>query len=151
MLLAEALGERADAQRRLAALKRRIGDNALVQEGEVPAENPRVLLDEAEGLVERIREIVVAVNTANTATALTDGTSVTEAIARRDALGTRIRLLVDAAGEATTRSRRRYGLREIRDVAMLDVAALRATADQLTNERRRLDVQLQQANWTTEL
>lgn len=150
MLLAEALVERADAQRRLAALKRRIGDNALVQEGEVPAENPRVLLDEAEGLVERIREIVVAVNTANTATALTDGTSVTEAIARRDALGTRIRLLVDAAGEATTRSRR-YGLREIRDVAMLDVAALRATADQLTDERRRLDVQLQQANWTTEL
>lgn len=150
MLLAEALVERADAQRRLAALKRRIGDNALVQEGEVPAEDPRALLDEAEGLVERIREIVVAVNTANTATALADGTSVTAAIARRDALGTRIRLLVDAAGEATTRSRR-YGLREIRDVATLDVSALRATADQLTDERRRLDIQLQQANWTTEL
>lgn len=150
MLLAEALVERADAQRRLADLKRRIAANALVQEGETPAEDPRVLLDEAERLVERIRAIVVSVNTANTATALPDGTTVTAAIARRDALGTRIRLLVDAAGEATTRTRR-YGLREIRDVAMLDVGALRTTADELTAERRRLDVQLQQANWTTEL
>lgn len=150
MLLAEALAERADAQRRLADLKRRIAANALVQEGETPAEDPRVLLDEAERLVERIRAIVVSVNTANTATALPDGTTVTAAIARRDALGTRIRLLVDAAGEATTRTRR-YGLREIRDVAMLDVGALRTTADELVAERRRLDVQLQQANWTTEL
>lgn len=150
MLLAEALLERADAQERLGDLKRRIAENARVQEGDEPAEDPRELLAEAERVVARIRELIVAINATNAATRLPDGETVTEAIAHRDALGMRMRLLVDAAHKAADRVPR-FGRAEIRDVAMLDVRALRSEADRLAADRRALDRRLQQANWATEL
>lgn len=46
MKLATALSERADLQRRLAALQNRLNNNAKVQEGEAPAEAPKTLLAE---------------------------------------------------------------------------------------------------------
>jgi hypothetical protein len=150
MLLAEALNERADAQRRIADLTRRIAANARVQEGETPAEDPQALLDQAIEVNERIRALVVAVNLTNTMTTLPDGTTVTEALARRDALSHRMRLVADAATRAADKLAR-YGHSEIREVATLDVAALRAEADRLAAERRELDAQLQRINWTTEL
>ena len=150
MLLAEALIERADAQRRLADLRQRIAANALVQEGEEPAEDPNALLDEAARLIDRVQELLVAVNATNSATRLPDGTTVTEALAQRDALSLRARLLVDAAKAAANRTGR-YGLKEIRDVAVLDVADLRGRADALVAGRRELDVRLQRVNWATEL
>ena len=116
MLLAEALNERADAQRRLSDLKQRIGDNARVQEDEDPAEDPQALLDQAIAVNERIRALIVAVNITNTATMLSDGTTVTEALARRDALSQRMRLITDVANPATVKLTR-WGRAEIREVA----------------------------------
>lgn len=150
MLLAEALNERADAQRRLAELRQRIGDNARVQEDVAPAEDPQALLDQAIEVTERIRALIVAVNVTNAVTRLPGGATVTEALARRDALGQRIRLVTDAANRAIDKLAR-FSRSEIREVAVLDVPALRAQADELAAERRDLDVQLQQVNWTTEL
>lgn len=150
MLLAEALNERADAQRRLADLKQRIGDNARVQEDEHPAEDPQALLDQAIEVNERIRALIVAVNVTNTATVLADGTTVTEALARRDALSQRMRLVTDVANRATVKLTR-WGRAEIREVATLDVGALRAEVDRLAAQRRELDAELQRVNWTTEL
>jgi hypothetical protein len=150
MLLAEALNERADAQRRLADLKQRIGDNARVQEGEHPAEDPRALLDQAIEVNDRIRALIVAVNVTNTATRLPDGATVTEALAQRDALSQRMRLVTDAANRATDKLAR-WGRAEIREVATLDVAALRGEADRLAAQRRELDAELQRVNWMTEL
>lgn len=150
MLLAEALNERADAQRRLLDLRDRIRANARVQEGEQPAEDPQVLLDQAIDVSERIRVLVVAVNVTNTATRLPDGTTVTAALARRDALGRRIRVVTEAAKRAGDNVAR-WGRAEIREVAVLDVATLRAEADRLAAERIALDAELQRINWTTEL
>ena len=150
MLLAEALNERADAQRRLAELRQRIGENARVQEGVTPAEDPEALLAQAVEVTDRIRALVVAVNVTNASTRLPEGATVTEALARRDALGQRIRLLTDAASRAVDKLAR-FGRSEIREVAVLDVRALRAEADRLAAERRDLDAQLQRINWTTEL
>ncbi len=150
MLLAEALNERADAQRRLGDLRDRIGANARVQDGDRPAEDPQMLLDQAVDVSERIRALIVAINLTNTVTRLPDGTTVTAALARREALGRRIRVMTEAAGRAATRMAR-WGRAEIREVAVLDVAALRAEADRLAAERRALDAELQQINWTTEL
>jgi hypothetical protein len=150
MLLAEALNERADAQRRLVDLRDRIGANARVQEGERPAEDPQVLLDQAIDISERLRVLIVAINVTNTATRLTDGTIVTAALARREALGRRIRVVTEAATRAGSKVAR-WGRAELREVAVLDVAALRAEADRLATERRALDAELQQINWTTEL
>lgn len=150
MLLAEALNERADAQRRLADLTKRIADNARVQEEEAPAEDPEALIAQAVEVNERIRALVVAVNVTNTATTLPDGTTVTEALARRDALGRRIRLVRDTADRATNRLAR-WGRSELREVATVDIAELRSEADRLVTQRRELDAELQRVNWTTEL
>ena len=46
MKLAEALSERADIQKRIQQLRSRLRRNALVQEGEKPAEDPHALLEE---------------------------------------------------------------------------------------------------------
>ena len=48
MKLAEALQERADINSRLAELYPRLSNNAIVQEGEKPAEDPQSLIDEIE-------------------------------------------------------------------------------------------------------
>ncbi len=135
---------------RLADLKRRIAENARVQDGEVPAEDPSDLLEEADRVLARIRRLIVAVNTTNAATRMADGTTVTEVLARREELGARARLLKEAAEHAGERMRR-YGLSEIREVATLDVKELRDKADRLAAERRALDLQLRQLNWTTDL
>ena len=44
MKLAEALLLRADLQKKVISLKKRIGENAKVQEGDTPSENPVELL-----------------------------------------------------------------------------------------------------------
>lgn len=49
-LLAEALSERAEAQARLESLRERLMSVARVQEGDVPDEDPAVLLAEAEAV-----------------------------------------------------------------------------------------------------
>lgn len=45
----------------------------------------------------------------------------------------------------------RYGLAEIRTLVTVDVAALRAQADELARERRELDTLIQATNWQVEL
>ena len=50
MKLANALAQRADLQRRMAQLGSRLMNNAKVQEGEQPAEEPKELLAELESL-----------------------------------------------------------------------------------------------------
>lgn len=150
MLLAEALCERADAQRRLLDLRDRIGINARVPVGTAPAEDPQRLLEQAVDVSERIRVLIVAINVTNTVAELPDGTSVTAALARREALGQRIHLTTEAAKRAGT-TVARWDRGEIREVAMLDVAALRTEADRLSAERRALDADLQRSNWAIEL
>ena len=146
MLLAEALNECAEAQRRLADLKLRIGDNARVYEDRRPAEDPQALLDQAIEVNERIRVLGLAVDAANAATRLPDGTAVTEAQAKRDALDRRLELVTDAANSSSG-SNTSFG----RPIAVLDVAALRAEAERLATQRRALDAEIQRVNWTTEL
>jgi hypothetical protein len=149
-LLAEALSERADARRRLSDLRYRIGQNARVQEGTRPAEDPQVLLNRALDTSDRIRVLAVAIDVTNVASTLPDGTTVTEALAHIDALDRRIRVLTEAADRATDRVARR-GRSEVRELSMFDVGGLRDDADRLAAERRVLDAALQLVNWTTEL
>ncbi len=48
MKLAEALQERADLNKRISDLQGRLNQNSLVQEGEIPNEDPNVLMQELE-------------------------------------------------------------------------------------------------------
>ena len=85
MLLAEALARRAEAQDRLNKLQERLVQGAMIQEGDTPVEDPAAMLEEAAALLQEIETLVRRINHTNAQTAF-EGATLTDAIARRDAL-----------------------------------------------------------------
>ena len=81
MKLAEALQERADLNRKIEELRRRLGNVILVQEGEEPAEDPAELLEELNAAVARLEELMAAINLTNCRTKA-NGMTLTALIAR---------------------------------------------------------------------
>ena len=150
MKLAEALAERADAQRRLAQLKQRVVLSARVQEGEEPPEDPRELLSDADRIVGQLEDLIKRINRTNASSEFEAGASVTEALARRDVLSIQRDLYAEAAQAASVRQDR-YSRSEVKFVTTLDVSALRRRADALSKEYRELDARLQAKNWEIEL
>ena len=65
MKLSEALSERSDIAKRIDRLYDRLVNNAKVQEGENPAEDPEALIAELNGLTERMTELVTRINLTN--------------------------------------------------------------------------------------
>lgn len=149
MKLAEALQERADLNRRIQQLRSRLNDNALCQEGEKPAEDPKALLKELDRCVEELETLMSRINLTNCATKV-EGKTLTEQIARRDALTLKVsayRDLVSAASQGTYRASRT----EIKILPTVDVAKLQKQVDDLSKELRLLDNTIQATNWATEL
>ena len=149
MKLAEALSERADIQKRIQQLRGRLRRNALVQEGEKPAEDPHVLLEEYGRLCERYEELIRRINLTNAAT-FHNGEPLTALLARRDALIERVSGLNDFLQEASNTAARATRS-EIVIRSTVDVSALQKQADELSKQLRELDVRIQGLNWTTEL
>ena len=89
MRLAEALQERADLNKKIAELRRRLENCLLVQEGEEPVEEPEQLLGELDAAVERLEVLMAAINLAN-CTTKAKGMTLTELIARKDALSLKV-------------------------------------------------------------
>ena len=150
MKLAEALIHRADLKQRLAQLHERIVRNAKHQEGDPPAEDPNVLLKEFESSVVDYETTIARINRTNLEARLEDGTTITEAIARRDGLLLRIATYRKLSAEATVVSTR--GLKtEIKFVSSVDVRATQVEADRLSRSHRELDARIQAANWSYDL
>ena len=84
MKLANALSQRSELQTRIRQLETRLYNNAQVQEGEQPAEDPQELLRELEEDYARLEGLISAVNRTNNATRLEDGTTLSDLLARRD-------------------------------------------------------------------
>jgi hypothetical protein len=150
MKLAEALLLRADLQKKLASLRERIVANAVVQEGDRPHEQPDQLIKEAFGVLAELEKLISNVNKTNLATRLPDGRTLTEAIARRDTLVQEHALLI-AAIAGCRKEPARYGVREIKWVATMEVAKLQKQADDLARNIRELNALVQQANWGADL
>ena len=149
MNLAEALQERADLNRKIGELNGRLNNNALVQEGEETAEDPKALLKELDKAVARLEEVTAAVNERNCRTVV-EGRSLTAWIARRDALRIQIssyRSLTDAASRTVTRGMRT----EIKILSAVNVKELQRRCDALSKELRLVENRIQEINWTTEL
>ena len=153
MRLAEALSHRADAQKRFAQLRTRIEANARYQEGEEPSEDAVALLAEAGQVLDEIEDLIRRINATNASTPLEDGRTITDGIAERDVLKLRHALLSGAAGAAAGTSGRGYRqLRsELREIAALPVAEIRAQADDVARRLRQLDTSIQQRNWEVDL
>ena len=81
--------------------------------------------------------------------------TLTDALARRDVLRMRHAAISAAADAAAGGGRRGPGCRqlrsELRTLAALPVADLRARADALARELRELDVLIQRHNWEADL
>lgn len=149
MKLAEALQERADLNRKIDELKRRLSNAILVQEGEEPAEDPSALLTQLDEATARLEQLIAAINLTNCRTKV-NGETLTALIARKDALLVRLaayRDLVYQAGQNTSRARGT----EIRVRATLKAAELQKMVDTMAKEVRLLDNLLQETNWKTRL
>lgn len=149
MKLATALSERADLQRRIAELAGRLNNNARVQDGEKPSEDPKELLEELNKDFERLEELVARINHTNNVTTSGDVT-LTDLIAKRDCLKQKIgimRSFLNAASEKVTR----YSQTEIRILSTVSVSDLQKDLDGLSKELRQTDEIIQELNWTTDL
>ncbi|GJJ79572.1 DIP1984 family protein [Pasteurella canis] len=150
MKLAEALMQRADAQRRLAQLNQRLQQNAKYQEGEKPAENPIELLLEYRQVADSLERLVVQINQTNNLIALSNGMKMVEALAKRDRLKDEHSALIKLA-ESALPEQDRYSRSEIKMLSAVDIKAIRQQADQVAKAHRELDVFIQQANWQYDL
>ncbi len=149
MKLATALSERADLQRRISELSGRLNNNARVQDGEKPAEDPQELLTELNKDFDRLEELVARINRTNNETKSGD-TTLTDLIAKRDCLKQKIgimRSFLNTASEKVSR----YSKTEIRILSTVSVSELQKEVDKLSKELRETDETIQGLNWTTDL
>lgn len=149
MKLAEALQERADLNKRIDVLERRLQNNVVMQEGVPPVEQPEQLLTELNAALDRLELLVTAINTTNMSTMVEDQ-PLTALLARRDVLQKKLSILRNTIHAASNLSQRSRGA-EIRQLAVLDVPAMQKQVDRMSHDFRLLDNSIQAANWTTDL
>ncbi len=149
MKLATALSERADLQERLSELGIRLNNNSKVQEGEKPSEEPGELLEELDRIIRRMEELIARINLTNSRT-VRDGKTITELLARRDCLKSKIQIMRNFLDNASNRTHRMTHS-EIKIVSTVPVADLQKKVDALSKELRECDELIQELNWTTEL
>ena len=149
MKLAEALIERSDLQARIEAMQSRLTNNARVQEGEKPAEDPVKLLAELDTMTAQLEDLICRINLTNSSTKIGD-TTITGLIAHRDCLTKKITIIrnfLNSAGQLWQRATRT----EIVIKSTVSIEELQKTVDSLSKELRETDTKIQSANWTTDL
>ena len=149
MKLAQALILRADTQKRIEQLKVRLLSNAKTQENESPSEDPKLLLKELDKLTRELFTLICSINLTNSS-AKFDGMSLTEMIAKKDALVLKANVLREFATSASQKVDL-YSSSEIKILSTVDVAALQKQVDALSKEIRELEMKLQEANWVVDL
>ena len=150
MKLAEALILRADLQKRMEHIRGRLYNNVLTQEGELPSEDPNILLKEFMSLQTELTTIIKAINRTNNNTPFNDDMTLSEALVERDAILARRTILSHAADRASERQDR-YSRTEIKTVSMIDIKQFQKDADKLSKEYRAFDTKIQGMNWTIDL
>lgn len=149
MKLAQALILRSDTQKRIEQLKVRLISNAKTQENESPSEDPKLLLKELDKLTSELFTLICSINLTNS-NAKFDGMSLTEMIAKKDALTLKANVLREFATSASQKVDL-YSNSEIKILSTVDVAALQKQVDALSKEIRELEMKLQEANWSVDL
>ena len=143
MKLAEALQERADLNKKISDLQGRLNQNSLVQEGEIPNEDPNVLMQELEAAIARLQQLIKDINLTNCAT-IVEGRSLTQIIAEKE--GAIMRLLHIVLADSASAINYRARGSEIKMMATVNVSELQKTADKISKEIRKLDNLLQSTN-----
>ncbi|WP_251318723.1 DIP1984 family protein [Flintibacter muris] len=150
MKLANALSQRSELQTRIRQLEVRLNNNALVQEGEQPAEDPMELFRELEEDYARLEDLVARINRTNNSTRTENGAALSDLLARRDCLKGRLGGLRNFLNNASAMVHR-HSASEIRIKSTVNVRQLQKQVDSLAKELRELEETIQEKNWTTEL
>ena len=150
MKLAEALIERKAIKTKMEELKKRIYQNAQVQDGDSPIESPLVLIEELNQEIKAFENIVNKINKTNSKILLDEDLTMAEALIQRDMLRYRHFVIVNLADKATPTTER-YSQREIKFTPTVNVAQVRKSADEVAKACRQLDMKIQQANWLNDL
>ncbi len=149
MRLATALSERADLQRRLSEIGIRLNNNSRVQDGEEPSESPEELQEELDRILCRMEELIARINLTNSKT-VHEGKTITELLAHRDCLKSKVQIMRNFLDNASNRVNRMTHS-EIKIISTVPVNQIQKTLDGLSKELRETDEMLQELNWTTEL
>ena len=150
MKLANALSQRSELQTRIRQLEVRLNNNALVQEGEQPAEDPMELFRELEEDYARLEDLVARINRTNNSTRTENGAALSDLLARRDCVKGRLGGLRNFLNNASAMVHR-HSASEIRIKSTVNVRQLQKQVDSLAKELRELEETIQEKNWTTEL
>ena len=150
MKLATALSRRKELQTHIHELEDRLMNNAQVQEGEEPAEDPRELLGELAADHQELERLISAINRTNDRTAAEGEKTLSDLLARRDCLRGQLGIWRNFLSCASaTVSRRTVG--EIKIRSTVAVKDFQKQVDQGAKELRQLEERIQELNWTTEL
>lgn len=157
MKLAEALQERADLNTRIAQLRVRISNNALVQEGEKTPENPDDLIRQLNTALQQLTNLITRINLTNSVTMVNESSltgektkSLTELIAERDMLKVKLEVFRDIVNTASATVYRARGT-EIKVLPAISVQKIQKEVDQISKQLRLVDNKIQETNWLTEL
>lgn len=150
MKLAEALSIRKDLQKRIQQLGQRIQYNVKVQEDDEPLEQPEELMKELDSCFVQIEELMWRINTTNMQTKNAEGKTLTQLMAQKDVLTMRINTLRNVFDRASE-GQDRYSRSEIKMVTVVDVKSLGKLVDKYSLQLRKLDIEIQTLNFTTEL
>ena len=157
MKLAEALQERADLNTRIAQLRVRISNNALVQEGEKTPENPDDLIRQLNTALQQLTNLITRINLTNSVTMVNESSltgektkSLTELIAERDMLKVKLEVFRDIVNTASASVYRARGT-EIKVLPAVNVQKVQKEVDQISKQLRLVDNKIQETNWLTEL
>lgn len=149
MKLATALSERSDIQNKISEISVRLNNNAKVQDGDTPAENPLKLIEELDGLLVRLETLMAKINFTNSKIVYNEKT-ITELLAHRDCLKKKIEVIRNFLNSASNRVNRMTRT-EIKIISTVPVAEIQTTLDCLSKELRQTDEKIQELNWTSEL
>lgn len=149
MKLANALAERVHLQLRLSEIEKRLNNNAKVQAGEAPAENPEDLLTEMDGILSDLEDIITKINLANSRIQA-DGVTMTALLSKRDCLKRRLGIMRNFLNTASERVNR-YSKSEVIIKSTVSVPELQKKVDAYSKELRLVDEKIQELNWTTEI
>lgn len=150
MKLAEALMERKAIKTKMEELKKRIYQNAQIQEGDVPIESPVSLIEELKSEVEKFENLIIKINETNSTAKLENGMTLMDAIVKKDMLNYMHLMYLNLADKATPKNER-YSQREIKTIPNVNITEIRKKADEMAKEYRMLDSKIQEANWKVDL
>lgn len=148
MKLGEALIVRSDYQKRIEQLRNRLLQNAKIQEGETPNEDPYELIKELNQIFSNLKQLIKNINRTNLLTTFGEQQSLADALTERDLLGHE-RKIYSALLDVAAMQHERYSRTEIKSITTINVKDTQKYVDELSRKHRMLDTKIQEINWLT--